>query len=371
MRIIHVLGKISKNYASGIASHVMELSSFQKKQGHEVLIVSYLMKEHEDDEYLNNFEDIKIINLRGTSGHDLRICYRLYSAIREFKPDIVHYHVIPIISFLSHIFNKTYKIINTFHIIDAANTHEKIWRHFLDGIVAVSPTCMKFNNPDGKKYNKSIWKVFYIGVNKAKFNREKFNEDFSTLKLIMVCRIDKMKNPDHGVLISKILNEKYKIKTELTILGNGEYEEDLRKFIVDNNSEPYVSLKGFSKDPYETLKKSHLFLVLSWWEAFSLSALESVACGIPVISYNIKGGFLDWFKDSNCGLVTSENTPEKVAEEISLLYKDKKRILQYSDNASIMTDKFDMTVKAREMVEFYKEIISRPKHSPQVEVELK
>ena len=227
------------------------------------------------------------------------------------------------------------------------------------------------NFSHGKKYNKSTWKVFYIGVNKAKFNRTRFNEDFSTLKLIMVCRIDKMKNPDHGVLISKILNEKYNIKTELTILGNGEYEEDLRKFIIENNSEPYVNLKGFSKDPYETLKKSHLFLVLSWWEAFSLSALESVACGIPVISYNVKGGFLDWFRDSNCGLVTSENTPEKVAEEISLLYKDKKRILQYSDNATEMTEKFDMSVKAREMVEFYKEVISKPRHSPQVEVELK
>src|SRR5688572_30437299 len=126
MRIIHVLGKISKKYASGIASHVIELGSFQKKQGHEVLIVSYLMKEHDDDEYLDNYEDIKIINLRGTSGHDLKICYRLYSVLRDFKPDIVHYHVIPIIAFLAHIFNKTYKIINTFHIIDAVNTHEKI-----------------------------------------------------------------------------------------------------------------------------------------------------------------------------------------------------------------------------------------------------
>jgi glycosyltransferase involved in cell wall biosynthesis len=111
--------------------------------------------------------------------------------------------------------------------------------------------------------------------------------------------------------------------------------------------------------------------VLSWWEAFSLSALESVACGIPVISYNVKGGFLDWFRNSGCGLITSENTPEKAAEEISLLYKDKKRIVQYSDNASIMTEKFDMKVKAREMVDFYNEIISKPSHSPQLEVKLK
>src|SRR5687767_8014179 len=108
MRIIHILGKYSKNYASGIASHVEEMALSQQKNGHEVLIVSYLKKEHDADEYLEEYNHIRVVNLLGTSGHDLKICYKLYSVIREFKPDIVHYHVVPFVAFLAHIFNRKY-----------------------------------------------------------------------------------------------------------------------------------------------------------------------------------------------------------------------------------------------------------------------
>ena len=359
MRIIHILGKISENYTSGIANHVVDLASYQKADGHQVLLISYLKKEDINDRYLNEINSIPIMNLDGKSGHDVAICSKLFSAIRAFKPDIVHYHTIPIIALLCHLHNRKYKIINTFHVIEFSKTHELVWRFFINGIICVSPSCLKSQNPDGKRFKKSLWTVVYNGINREKFKPFYFNFASSPLRLIMVCRIDKMKNPDHGVLVTKILNELYAVPTELTIVGNGEYADELKEFIKSNESDKYINLVGFSKNAEKYLANAHFFLLLSWWESFSLSALEALSCGVPVISYQIKGGFMDWFKDGIYGKIAKQNSPENVAEIIYDLFKDQNSIQTMSTNGLQFASELDMKVKSTEIVNFYKKVIER------------
>lgn len=359
MRIIHVLGKISENYTSGIANHVIDLASYQKEDGHEVLLISYLKKENINDRYLNEFNSIPIINLDGKSGHDVAICGKLFLAIKAFKPDIIHYHTIPIIAFLCHLPYRKYKIINTFHVIEFSKTHELVWRFFINGIICVSPSCLNSQNPDEKRFKKSLWTVVYNGINRKKFQAANFNFASSPLRLIMVCRIDKMKNPDHGVLITKILNELYEVPTELTIVGNGEYADELREFIKINECDKYINLVGFSKNAEKYLANAHFFLLLSWWESFSLSALEALSCGVPVISYQIKGGFMDWFKDGIYGKIATENSPQNVAEIIYALYKDKISVQAMSNKGLQFADELDMKTKSREIVNFYQQVTER------------
>jgi N-acetylgalactosamine-N,N'-diacetylbacillosaminyl-diphospho-undecaprenol 4-alpha-N-acetylgalactosaminyltransferase len=73
----------------------------------------------------------------------------------------------------------------------------------------------------------------------------------------------------------------------------------LEKLIRELNLENDVHLMGWQDNPFRFLANSRLFILSSLREAFPTVILEAMACGIPVVSVDCKGGLREILTPNN------------------------------------------------------------------------
>lgn len=86
-------------------------------------------------------------------------------------------------------------------------------------------------------------------------------------------------------LINAIADFRYRDRIQYDIFGSGpeEYGDYLRKLIEENHLEGIVTLKGSVTNIPEIEPRYDLFALLSKGEAFALSPIEAMACGLPIL----------------------------------------------------------------------------------------
>ena len=85
---------------------------------------------------------------------------------------------------------------------------------------------------------------------------------------------------------------------KLVIIGSGPYENEFRQLISNYGMTNDVVFTGFLEDTevYALLMGAELYCLPSRWESFSISTLEAMAAGLPVICSKV-GGLAQWTKD--------------------------------------------------------------------------
>ncbi len=86
----------------------------------------------------------------------------------------------------------------------------------------------------------------------------------------------------------EVVNKNNNIK--LIIIGQGKLEKELRALITELELENNVFLLGFKTNPYQYLKRADVFILSSLYEGMPNVVLEAMACGLPVIATDSKGG---------------------------------------------------------------------------------
>ncbi len=76
----------------------------------------------------------------------------------------------------------------------------------------------------------------------------------------------------------------------MTIIGEGVEHQTLERLIYTLGLENKVTLAGFSDAPWPVIAAADCFLLPSRWEGLPNVALESLACGTPVIASREAGG---------------------------------------------------------------------------------
>jgi len=112
------------------------------------------------------------------------------------------------------------------------------------------------------------------------------------------------------------------INYQLTILGRGSDEVFLKKKIIKNGIENRVKIKNFETEPWAEYSNADAFLLSSRWEGMSNAALESLACGTPVIATPESGGIAE--------LIACNNSPVTLASSGDDFLK---AILEVSENS--------------------------------------
>jgi glycosyltransferase involved in cell wall biosynthesis len=76
---------------------------------------------------------------------------------------------------------------------------------------------------------------------------------------------------------------------KLAILGDGPERERLEKLIFETGLMTNITLFGFvtGDKKYRVLKSSKIFIFPSYLESWGISIAEAMACGLPVIAYNL------------------------------------------------------------------------------------
>ena len=147
-----------------------------------------------------------------------------------------------------------------------------------------------------------------------------FNRDFSTRRLLYVGRLSAEKNP---ALIIKALALAKNPEWSLTIKGAGEQYKELTALAENLGLSERVSFTGWQENPWEGVCDMAFLVVPSFYEGFSLVAVEAMACGLPVIATPVDG-IIERIVPGENGFLFSMNSPRELAD-----------ILDYLDNGTL------------------------------------
>ena len=123
------------------------------------------------------------------------------------------------------------------------------------------------------------------------------------------------------------------LPARLTILGEGPEKGIAQELIGELGIRERVHFSGASNDMPSVLRRGHLYLLLSDYESFGLSALEAMACGTPA-AVSATGGLPEVVTDGETGLLCPVGDFQYTAGKIVRLLREPERWKAMSDLAA-------------------------------------
>lgn len=179
-------------------------------------------------------------------------------------------------------------------------------------------------------------------------------EDSQHIRLLFVGRLDRPKNILTILKSFKMAHDK-KENLTLTVVGDGEFYDDCKKFISENNLSACVSLEGWQSNPVPYYCNSDIFISSSLYEAFGLMFLEASYFNLPILASNVEG-IPEVVLDGKTGLLNEPNDIEALAEHIILLANNSKKRNELGANGyKHVTEEFS----SKKMVVEYKKLYTQ------------
>ncbi len=131
----------------------------------------------------------------------------------------------------------------------------------------------------------------------------------------------------------RIFNEiRKKIPSKLLLIGDGPERSNCEYLAKDLGIHNDVTFYGNQETFVEILSVADLFLMPSQSESFGLSALEAMACGVPVVSSNA-GGLPELNLHGETGYIAEMGDVNKMSEYAIELLENKRKYKIFSENA--------------------------------------
>lgn len=168
----------------------------------------------------------------------------------------------------------------------------------------------------------------YVIPNPVKLNNRMLNiknrsNNKRTKKLLFVGMIIHNKGIDIAVhVLDRLLKDG--ITAQLYIAGRGSLEKLVEKKTQPLNIEKNLKLLGFiEKTELDSHYKTADVLIcpVRWPEPFGRVALEAMACGTPVVAYNL-GGFSDTILDGETGFLVAPGDIEDFTSKVKIILLD-------------------------------------------------
>ena len=342
MKFKSILIVIDKYPASfGHTTVIKETSVRLQKIGYKVGIAAFSFKE----EPPLNIEKIIL---------DKKI---LFSKKENLKFDIIHLHQPKMTYFF--LFNK----INTpiiLHYHGSSNLIQrlnfkismKLFHRKIEKIIPVSNTAL--NQIKKMSKNTPSVKVVFNGVDYNFFNNNKSNQFKKGIpQLIFVGGLRNYKKIDELICAIPKLLIKYP-KIHLQIIGEGIEFSKLKQNINRKKLQEHIELIGKQnrKNISLRLSSSDIYISASRFETFSLSPLEAMASGLPVV-LSEHPAHKELIEKSNAGKIFSYNNISELCLNVEKVFKNKE---SFSKNANYFTMNNDWDQMIDQMIKIYQEV---------------
>ena len=172
--------------------------------------------------------------------------------------------------------------------------------------------------------------------------------------LVHTSNFRKVKRVEDVVRIFDIIQQK--IPAKLLLIGDGPERSNIEKVCRELHVCDKVTYLGKQEAIEEILSICDLFILPSESESFGLSALEAMACEVPVISSNA-GGLTEVNIDSVTGFLSDIGNYEEMAGNALTLLQDDAMLIQFRKNALEQAKTFDLNSILNQYVAVYEEMI--------------
>jgi D-inositol-3-phosphate glycosyltransferase len=347
------VGKLGAKDTGGMSVYIRELAHELGKQGH--LVDVYTRVHDPNDRQIYGLgQNARLIHLpagRDDEIHKLTVYYHLpeftdnlesFRKHNDLQYDLIFSHY-----WLSGLVGKSLQQwwhiphITMFHTLGAVKNTigvgEKEPERRIEAERDLAQNCHYVIAPTDKEkeelilqYGTSTERIGVVpcGVNLDQFkpiSKENARQylGFGNGKIILfVGRIDPLKGIDKLIRAIPYLQNVQGLR--LMIIGGGEHSqreiEQLRKLVRNLNIQDSITFVGLVKHselPY-FYSAADTCVIPSYYESFGLVALESLACGTPVVATDV-GNFMSIIRQGETGYVVADNTPHHLADKIGLL----------------------------------------------------
>jgi glycosyltransferase involved in cell wall biosynthesis len=258
---------------------------------------------------------------------DIRVFYRLAGLINRFRPDILHCTLVHA--------NVTGRLVGRFcnvpYIVATIQTAEqgKKWHltaenltcRLSDMTVCVSRSVFHHT----RRFSNVPLSRLCVIPNAIDCDRfadarpvdpAKFDLPPDKINIIFVGRLDPVKNIDILIRAMKILSSR--LNVQLLILGDGPQHDFLEQLTRDLHLSHCVRFIGPRRNVEQWLKSADIFVLPSKWEGLSLSALEAMAAGVPIVASRT-AGLTDIIQNDKTGLLVPPGDVQGLSAAVSRL----------------------------------------------------
>ncbi|MFA6540003.1 MAG: N-acetyl-alpha-D-glucosaminyl L-malate synthase BshA [Bacteroidota bacterium] len=357
-----------------------ELGVALSKKGHQIHFISYALPMRLTGGYDNNifYHEVEMSTypLFEFPLYTPALASKMVEVINFEKLDLLHVHyAIPhatsgyIAKKISD--NKDFRLITTLHGTDI--TLVGLEPSFLpvmkfsieksDGVTAVS-RYLKEKTLTNYHIEKDI-RVIPNFVDTQEYARK--NDPYLRGKL---CRTEKkivvhvsnfrtVKRVTDVIKIFDIINKK--VPSILVLVGDGPERSNCELLVRELGLQDSVKFLGKQQELVDILSSADLFLIPSQSESFGLSALEAMACEVPVISTSV-GGLPELVLHNQTGFIAEIGDVDRMGKyAIDLLTNDSKHRLFASAGRRRAEEMFNVNKIVDEYEQYYEHILNSPR----------
>lgn len=316
MQKIKILRIIARLNIGGPAIHAILLTEgLDKSRFESSLVCGSLDKEEGDMSYFAFEKKVKLISIPELKRQvhfldDIVAFSRIYRAIKNVKPDIIHTHTAKagalgrLAGILYNCFNpfarKKIMFVHTFHghifegYFNKFRTQlfiliEKFLAIFTTKVITVSDSVKNelmvlHICPENKI------KVIPLGLELERFFKIPTSSDNVVLNIGIVGRLVPIKN--HRLFLeaaTKVIVDNPNIKLRFKIIGDGELRGDLEEYVHKLNIAEQVDFLGWQKDLVNVYANLDIVALTSINEGTPASLIEAMAAGRAVVATDVGG----------------------------------------------------------------------------------
>jgi sugar transferase (PEP-CTERM/EpsH1 system associated) len=310
-----------------------------------------------------------VYELNKKPGVSYSVPFKLSRIIRNIGIEIIHTHN-PSPHFygaLAGLISRV-PVIHTKHGRNNPNSSRKVWLNRIaallsEKIIAVSDDACEICKNIEKIPEKKV-AVIRNGIDINTFRPTVKNKKFffsvgiPETALIIGCVARLSPEKDHHTLFKafKIISE-FKKNMYLVIIGDGPLRGELEKLSNELKLKDRIIFTGARDDVNLLLPELDIFVLSSTTEGISLTLLEAMACGLPVVATNV-GGTPEVVTDADSGFLVATKNFSEMAEKIMLLVENTKLREEMGKVGKARVEKyFNITSVANNYVSTYREII--------------
>lgn len=327
LRVLHVAQS-----AGGVDRYLRMLLKYLDKEKFEnIVVLSQDFKKENYKEIADAYETVEMQRTIGKS--DLEAAIAVRKLIKRYSPDIVYAHSSKAgaITRVANLGFKNHCIYNphgwAFNMETSPKNRkmyvsiEKLAAHFCEKIICISDA-EKQSALKKKICESSKLQVIFNGVDIDSYEGEMHGEvkrvdlgiPEDAFVVGMVGRISRQKAPDVFIKAAKLIKKDIHL-AHFIIVGNGEMENIVREYAVENGLNDCLHITGWVGNPMSYVELFDVACLLSRWEGFGLVLPEYMMAGKPIVATNVDA-IPNIIKDGKNGLLVAVDDEKSVYKAV-------------------------------------------------------